>query len=188
MYTKLRWQAQFATHILRQGGVIAHPTEAVWGLACDPFSEASVDYLLALKGRPVEKGLILVSSNIEHFTSLLKPLSAEMKARFVEPQIRPTTWIVPDPMKITPAWIRGSHSGVAVRVSTHPVIEELSRFFGGPIISTSANTAGNSPAMNVRDVRQYFRGNLDYILPGTLGGASRPSQIIDLATGNILRD
>lgn len=188
MYTKLRWQAQFATHILRQGGVIAHPTEAVWGLACDPFSEASVDYLLALKGRPVEKGLILVSSNIDHFASLFKPLSSDMKARFSVPEIRPTTWIVPDPMKITPDWVRGSHSGVAVRISSHPVIEELSRFFGGPIISTSANTTGKRPAMSVRDVRQYFKGNLDYILPGALGGASRPSQIIDLATGSILRD
>ena len=188
MYTKLRWQAHFATHILRQGGVIAHPTEAVWGLACDPFSAASVDYLLALKDRPVEKGLILVSSNVEHFTSLLKPLGFDMEARFRAPEVRPTTWIVPDPMQITPAWIRGSHSGVAVRVSKHPAIKELCQFFGGPIISTSANPAGKKPAMSVYEVRQYFKGDLDYLLPGKLGGASRPSQIIDLATGKILRD
>ena len=188
MYTKLRWQAQFSAHVLRQGGVIAHPTEAVWGLACDPFSEVSVDYLLALKGRPVEKGLILVSSNISHFSSLLKPLNSDMTSRFCEPQARPTTWIVPDPLQITPAWIRGAHSGVAVRVSTHPVIKELSRFFGGPIISTSANPTGKKPAMSVREIRQYFKGDMDYILPGSLGGSLRPSQIIDLATGNILRD
>jgi L-threonylcarbamoyladenylate synthase len=188
MYTKLRWQAQFASHVLRQGGVIAHPTEAVWGLACDPYSEAAVDSLLALKGRPVEKGLILVSSNIDHFENLLEPLGTEMKARFCEPQLRPTTWIVPDERKIIPSWVRGHHKGVAVRVSTHPVIVELSRFFGGAIISTSANPAGKKPAMSVGEIRGYFRGRLDYILPGSLGGALRPSRIIDLATGNVLRD
>lgn len=188
MYTKLRWQSHFASHILRQGGVIAHPTEAVWGLACDPFSESAVDYLLALKGRPVDKGLILVSSNIDHFSSLLEPLSAETKASFTQPRLRPTTWIVPDETKIIPAWIRGSHTGVAVRVSHHPLIKELSSFFGGPIISTSANPSGKSPAMSVRDIRRYFKGRLDYVLPGVLGGASRPSQIIDLGTGKILRD
>lgn len=188
MYTKLRWQAHFASHVLRQGGVIAHPTEAVWGLACDPFSEASVDYLLTLKGRPVEKGLILVSANIDHFSSLLEPLSIEMAARFREPRSRPTTWIVPDDLQQIPAWIKGSHSGIAVRVSSHPVIQELSHYFGGPIISTSANPTGKKPAMSGRDIRRYFKGELDYILSGALGGALRPSQIIDLASGKILRD
>ena len=188
MHTKLRWQAHFASHILRQGGVIAHPTEAVWGLACDPFSEKAVDYLLALKGRPVEKGLILVSSSIEHFSSLLAPLSPDINARFYELRSRPTTWIVPDALQKIPSWIKGSHSGVAVRVSSHPLIKELTDFFGGPVISSSANPAGKKPAMSVRDIRHYFKGGLDYVLPGMLGGAARPSQIIDLTTGNILRD
>lgn len=188
MYTKLRWQSQFASHILRQGGVIAHPTEAVWGLACDPFSESAVDYLLALKGRPVDKGLILVSSNSDHFSGLLDPLDSEMHARFNAPQSRPTTWIVPDVTDVIPSWIKGAHSGVAIRVSKHPVIKALSHFYGGPVISTSANPSGKQPAMSVRDIRQYFKSQLDYVLPGALGGASRPSQIIDLASGKILRD
>ena len=188
MHTKLHWQAQFASHVLRQGGVIAHPTEAVWGLACDPFSEDAVDYLLALKGRPLEKGLILVSSNVDHLADLLRPLDSDMKARFMAPQPRPTTWIVPDELNLLPSWIKGKHSGVAVRVSKHPLIQELSRFFGEPIISTSANPSGKPPAMNGRNIRQYFKNQLDYILPGALGGATRPSQIIDLVTGNVLRD
>ncbi len=188
MYTKLRWQAHFASHILRQGGVIAHPTEAVWGLACDPFSESAVNALIALKGRSLEKGLILVSSNIKHFEALLEPLSEEMNKRFREVKSRPTTWIVPDVNQQIPKWIRGSHQGVAVRVSSHPVIKELSSFFDGPVISSSANPSGKKPAMTVQDIRQYFKGRLDYILPGKLGAAGRPSQIIDLASGAILRD
>lgn len=188
MYSKLKWQAQFAVHVLRQGGVIAHPTEAVWGLACDPFSEEAVDYLLALKGRPVEKGLILVSSDATHFSELLSPLSAELKARFLKQQSRPTTWIVPDVNNQVPAWIKGEHSGVAVRLSSHPVIKTLSHAFGGAIISTSANPAGKVPAMSVRDIRHYFKAKLDYVVTGLLGGELRPSQIIDLESGHILRE
>ncbi|MFT6030523.1 MAG: L-threonylcarbamoyladenylate synthase [Oleiphilaceae bacterium] len=187
MYSKLKWQAGFSAHVMRQGGVIAHPTEAVWGLACDPFSEQAVDYLLALKGRPVEKGLILVSSNVSHFSDLLSPLSSELRARFLKPQTRPTTWIVPDINNQVPVWIKGMHSGVAVRLSDHPVINALSQAFGGVIISTSANPAGKVPAMNVRDIRHYFKAKLDYVVSGLLGGEARPSQIIDLESGRILR-
>lgn len=188
MYTKLHWQAHFASHVLRQGGVIAHPTEAVWGLACHPFSEASVDTLLALKGRPAEKGLILVSAEVEHFSALLEPLSSTMKARFYAAQQRPTTWIIPDDENIMPAWIKGEHKGVAVRVSRHPDVAVLSRFFKGPVISSSANPSGKKPAMTVREVRQYFQARVDYVLSGSLGNALRPSQIIDLKTGAVLRD
>lgn len=188
MHTRQSWQAHFASHILRQGGVLAHPTEAVWGLACDPFSEQAVERLLDLKGRPVEKGLILVSANIRDFDSLLEPLDNDMLLRFKEPRLRPTTWIVPDVNSQIPQWIRGKHSGVAVRVSSHPLVSDLTRYFGGPIISTSANPAGKSPAMCLSDVRHYFGTNLDYILSGRTGGHTRPSQIIDLASGKVLRD
>ena len=188
MYSKLKWQASFAAHVMRQGGVVAHPTEAVWGLACDPFSETAVDYLLSIKGRPVEKGLILVSSDPSHFTELLSPLSSELRDRFLQKQSRPTTWIVPDINNQMPDWLKGKHSGLAVRVSTHPVIQEISHRFGGAIVSTSANPAGKTPAMSVREIRHYFKANLAYVVPGFLGGALRPSQIIDLESGRVIRE
>ncbi len=188
MYSKLKWQASYAAQVMRQGGVVAHPTEAIWGLACDPFSEAAVDYLVSLKGRPIEKGLILVSSDATHFAELLSPLDLAFQARFLEKQPRPTTWIVPDVNDQVPEWVKGMHSGVAVRVSDHPVIKALCERFGGAIITTSANPAGKAPAMTVREIRHYFRAQLDYIVDGSLGGALRPSQIIDLESGRILRE
>ena len=188
MVTVSKWRTQYAAHVLRRQGVIAHPTEAVWGLACDRFSEQAVQRLLDLKGRPKEKGLILISSEREHFSSLLAPLSSELQQRFTVPQSRPTTWIVPDLERQIPSWIRGQHQGVAIRVSQHPIVRLLTDAFHGPIISTSANPAGKAPAMSLMDIRNYFAGRLDYVVDGKLGGADRPSRIIDLQTGKILRD
>lgn len=188
MVNVLNWRANYAVHVLRQEGVIAHPTEAVWGLACDPFSETAVQRLLDLKGRPREKGLILISSDPAHFAGLLAPLSLELQARFSARQPRPTTWIVPDLRQQIPQWLRGKHAGVAVRVSQHPVVHALTSRFRGPIVSTSANPAGRSPAMNLGDIRHYFSGRIDYVVNGSLGEANRPSRIIDLQSGQVLRD
>ena len=102
-----QYQLLFAAHVIRQGGVIAHPAEAIWGLACDPYNEQSVHAVLNYKQRPVSKGLILVSGQAEHFESLLEPLSSELRARFYAPQKYPTTWLVPDERQQIPAWVKG---------------------------------------------------------------------------------
>lgn len=188
MHKKFNWQAHFAVHVLRQGGVVAHPTEAVWGLACDPFSEQAVQRLLDLKGRPSEKGLILISSDIKHFAGLLAPLSEGLQTQFCVKQTRPTTWIIPDLLNQVPEWVRGQHQGVAVRISDHPVVHALTSGFRGPVVSTSANPAGKPPAMGVGDIRRYFTGQVDYTVNGRLGGEDKPSKIIDLQTGRVLRD
>lgn len=204
MYSRFHWRAHFAAQVLRKGGVIAHPTEAVWGLACDPYSESAVDQVLQLKGRPVEKGLILLSGNAEHFAPLLAPLSKDLQMRFLETlgqditnsaanseQVSATqaiTWIVPDVDKQVPEWIRGTHAGVAIRVSSHPLVQSISQYFGGAIISTSANPSGKKPAMSLNDIRRYFYDDLDYVVSGKLGGAERPSKIIDLESGRVLRE
>jgi L-threonylcarbamoyladenylate synthase len=188
MKAVFNWRAHYAVHVLRQHGVLAHPTEAVWGLACNPFSEEAVQRLLDLKGRPEEKGLILISSDPAHFAGLLKPLPTELQQRFHAQQERPTTWIVPDVQEQIPHWVRGKHQGVAVRVSQHPIVHALTSAFQCPIISTSANPAGKPPAMNLADISRYFRGQVDFIVNGRLGGASRPSRIIDLQSGQVLRD
>ena len=182
-----QYQLLFAAHVIRRGGVIAHPAEAIWGLACDPYNEQSVMKVLNYKQRPVAKGLILVSGQAEHFESLLEPLSSELRARFYAPQKHPTTWLVPDDRQQIPAWIKGEHQAVAVRVIRHPVIAELTRKLGQPIVSTSANPASLAPARSVFKVHQYFANQLDYVLPAPLGKFSRPSIIRDLITGLVLR-
>lgn len=173
------WQVRRAVDYVEQGGVIAYPTEAVWGLGCDPYSETAVQRLLALKKRPVEKGLILVASRVEQVEHLLTALTDEQRDRVLSSWPGPNTWLIPDKEQTIPEWIRGVHSSVAVRVSDHPLVRELCDRFGGLLVSTSANPASREPALTKLKVRAYFGCELDFVLAGELGGRTAPSVIRD---------
>ncbi|WP_369802027.1 L-threonylcarbamoyladenylate synthase [Microbulbifer sp. Q7] len=175
-----------AARILAAGGVIAHPTESVWGLACDPNNRDAVARLLRLKNRPMEKGLILVSGNAGHFSGLLHNLSGDQRARIDATWPGPVTWLVPHFDQV-PSWISGVHHSVALRHTNHPFTAALSRAFGGPIVSTSANPGGCQPARHKFQVLRYFGNALDFVGGGNTGGRASPSEIRDAASGRVLR-
>ncbi|ALH94626.1 L-threonylcarbamoyladenylate synthase [Acinetobacter equi] len=180
-----------AATLLQQGKVLAYPTEAVWGLGCDPYNENAFQEILRLKQRPIEKGVILLAGHISQVEHLLASLSEEMREKVIQswtdrkPTERATTWLLPAGDHI-PTWIKGAHTKVAVRVTTHPLCVALCRAFNGFIVSTSANTAGLSPARSLQDATLYFHQELDY-LNGDLGLSHEPSRIIDAETGEIIR-
>ncbi|HEY6130578.1 MAG TPA: Sua5/YciO/YrdC/YwlC family protein [Halioglobus sp.] len=178
---------QAAVSALRGGGVIACPTEAVWGLSCDPVDAGAVAHLLALKGRPVAKGLILVAGCISQVDFLLHDLPAQQRQLLAASWPGPITWLVPHRGRV-PNWVCGQHASVAVRVSGHPVVSALCMAWGGPLVSTSANRAGARPALEAFQVRRYFGAGLDYLLPGRVGESARPTSIRDLVSGQIVRD
>ncbi len=180
------WRLRHAAGLLARGGVIAHPTEAVYGLACDPLNAGAVLRLLDLKQRPVEKGLILVASDMAQLRPFLAPLSDALLARVSASWPGPVTWLLPA-REETPSWLRGTHASLAVRVSAHPLTRELCAAFGGALVSTSANPAGRPPARTALRVRRYFDARLDAILAGALGGQARPTEIRDAATGALIR-
>lgn len=175
-----------AIRVLHRGGIIAYPTEAVYGLGCDPMNAEAVYRLLALKQRAVEKGLILVAAELQQLLPYMLPLDTEQQATLQASWPGPNTWVVPAREEV-PVWIRGTHSGLAVRVSAHPLVRELCKSFGGPIISTSANISGHPAASSPLAVRRSFGTQVDYIIHAALGGAHRPSQIRDLLSGAVLR-
>ncbi|GAB2515550.1 L-threonylcarbamoyladenylate synthase [Microbulbifer agarilyticus] len=175
-----------AARIIAAGGVIAHPTESVWGLACDPNNAEAVQRLVRLKNRPLEKGLILVSGDVNHFSGLLHNLSGDQRARIDATWPGPVTWLVPHFDQIPP-WVSGVHHSVALRHSNHPFTAALSRAFGGPIVSTSANPAGCQPARHKFQVLRYFGDALDFIGGGSTGGRASPSEIRDASSGRIVR-
>ncbi|PTU74553.1 L-threonylcarbamoyladenylate synthase [Pseudomonas mangrovi] len=179
------WQQQRVAQIVRSGGVVAYPTEAVWGVGCDPWNEDAVYRLLALKERPVEKGLILVAASIEQFDFLLQGLPDAWLRQLAESWPGPNTWLVPH-QDLLPEWICGRHDSVALRVSDHPGVAALCALTG-PLVSTSANPAGRPAARSRLRVEQYFRGELDAVLGGALGGRRNPSLIRDLRTGQVVR-
>lgn len=176
-----------AVAALRRGGVIAYPTEAVWGLGCDPDDAAALARLLRLKQRDPAKGVILVAADIGQFAPWLDGLGADQRKTLATPRKTPTTWLVPVNGRTAPL-VRGEHDRVALRISDHPLVSALCRAFGGPLVSTSANRAGEPPAMTADEVRDAFGDALDAVLDGPLGGHDRPSTIRDLASGRVLRD
>ncbi|WP_243393529.1 L-threonylcarbamoyladenylate synthase [Solimonas fluminis] len=175
-----------AVRALQRGGVIAYPTEAVWGLGCEPQDERAVMRLLALKGRPWEKGVILIASRFEQVEPYVQVPSNNALKRATATWPGPATWVFPA-TDHTPMWISGDHDGVAVRVSSHPAVVALCEAYGGPIVSTSANPAGRAPALTVAQVRLYFGNEIDFLMPGALGHLAKPTTIRDVTTGHILR-
>lgn len=177
-----------AVAALRADGVIAYATEAVFGLGCDPDSEAAVQRLLTIKQRPVEKGLILIAADIAQLQDYidLDQLSAEQLARVQASWPGPFTWIMPA-RATTPAWLTGRFDTLAVRVSGHPQVQALCRAYGKPLVSTSANLTGEEPARSSTEIGAPLARMLAYILPGEVGGQANPSEIKDARTGAIIR-
>jgi L-threonylcarbamoyladenylate synthase len=179
------WRVQQAAREVRAGAVIAYPTEAVWGLGCDPWNEYAVDRLLAIKNRSVSKGLILVADNIRQFDFLFEDFPQDWIDRMASTWPGPNTWLVPH-QNLLPEWVTGVHDTVALRVSDHPQVRDLCSLVG-PLISTSANPQGRPPARTRLRIEQYFRGQVDLVLGGSLGGRKNPSVIRDLASGDVIR-
>lgn len=182
----LRPQVSIAARIIREGGVIAYPTEAVWGLGCDPWNPRAVDYLLQIKERPLHKGVILLAANFAQVEPLVKHLSNAQIMLLKSSWPGPVTWLIPN-NGLVPDWICGQHAAFALRVTDHPVAAALAKAVGKPIVSTSCNPSTRPPARSIHQVRKYFPTELDMILPGPLGGNKNPSEIRDLLTGNIFR-
>ncbi|MCK2042485.1 Sua5/YciO/YrdC/YwlC family protein [Chromohalobacter sp. TMW 2.2308] len=175
-----------AVAALRRGGIVAYPTEAVWGLGCDPDDDTALARLIELKQRDPAKGLILIAGDVSQLAPWLEGLDATQRARLAASHTVPTTWLIPDNGQARPL-LRGEHATLAVRVSDHPLVQTLCDAFGGPLVSTSANRAGESPAMSADDIRAAF-GESVTLVEGALGGYARPSTIRDLESGEVLRD
>jgi len=174
-----------AAEVLRRGGVVAHASEGVWGLACDPFNREAVDRVIDIKGRDAAKGLIVIAVGADAFAGALESPDADTAARVRASRPGAVTWVVPNGR--FPTWITGGRDTVAVRVPDHAQARGLARAFGGPIVSTSANRSGAAPARTAQAVADALGERLDFILPGNVGCREGPSRIIDAVKGEALR-
>lgn len=177
-----------AAQRLRAGAVVAYPTEAVFGLGCDPFDETAVRRLLDIKQRAVDKGVILIAGALAQLDGLVDwaALTDAQRANVQATWPGPHTWTVPalPPM---PRWITGTHDSVAVRVSSHPVVAALCGAFGGPLVSTSANLAGFDPARTADALDAALLARIDGVVAGHVGTLANPTPIRDARTGAVLR-
>jgi L-threonylcarbamoyladenylate synthase len=177
-----------AVAVLIRGGVLAYPTEAVWGLGCIPFDGEAVHRLLAIKRRPVEKGLILVASDAAQFDAVAdwSALDAAQRARVDAGWPGPNTWVVPA-RATAPTWITGGRADIALRVSAHPVVAALCARLGGPLVSTSANLGGEPPARHREALSPALLALVEGMCDGETGGDAAPTTIRDARSGAVLR-
>lgn len=197
-----------AAHWLQQGQLLAYPTESVWGIGCDPFNQQAVEQLLAIKQRPLEKGMIVVTDSVSRLKMLLNSLNEDQRQQVLVSWRNDTdsdvdsqqahTWLLPLsenlPVSI-PAWITGSHHSVAVRVIDHPLVQQLCRQVVsvhnpyGFVVSTSCNPSGQPPALTLSQAQAYFSDSNEQVgyLKGETLGYQLPSQISDARTGQVIR-
>ncbi|MEC4727118.1 threonylcarbamoyl-AMP synthase [Shewanella sp. D64] len=174
--------------VIERGGVIAYPTEAVYGLGCDPDNDIAITHLLSLKKRPWEKGLILVASDYQQLLPYIDEakLTEDQLERVLSKWPGPFTFIMPIKPRVSHL-LCGRFNSLAVRVSSHPTIQAICQQLGKPLVSTSANHSGEEPAMSRDDVLAKFEGEIDALVVGSLGAQRKPSTIIDAISGSVLR-
>jgi len=175
-----------AAAAIRAGGLVAYPTEGVWGLGCDPADEDALRRLIALKGRDAGKGLILLAADIGQLSPWIAPLDAATQARLDATWPGPVTWIVRAAERC-PALLTGGRDTIAVRVTAHPPARELALAAATALVSTSANPGGEPPLADAAAVRERFGNELAAVVDGPLGGLAGPTEIRDAATGDVIR-
>jgi len=177
-----------AATALRLGEVIAYPTEAVFGLGCDPDNEQAIQRLLSLKQRLEQKGLIIIAADVGQLANYIASdqISDEMWLRATSTWPGPVTWLMPALPTISKL-LTGDHDTVAVRVTAHPVARQLCEHFGKPIVSTSANISGSIPARSVEELNQQFNSGLSCIVGGDVNQQASASEIRDLVTNKVIR-
>ncbi len=176
----------YAVRVIREGGIVAYPTESCYGLGCDPRQHASIRRLLHLKRRSWEQGLILIGAR---FTQLARYIDASHRTAIERAQATwpgPHTWVLPALPRVSP-WIRGRQPGIAVRVTAHRGAAALCGHVRLALVSTSANRHGRPPARSALAVRREFGDGVDFILPGRLDGLDSPTEIRDGVTNRVLR-
>ncbi|MFO0512357.1 MAG: L-threonylcarbamoyladenylate synthase [Gammaproteobacteria bacterium] len=154
-----------AVGALRAGGLVAFPTETVYGLGADARDPAALRRVYALKGRPASHPLILHLADaaaLTQWVAAVPPAAATLAARFWP---GPLTLVLPRAPGV-PDELTGGQDSVAVRVPSHPVAQALLKAFGGGIAAPSANRYGRISPTRAAQVREEFPSGVDVILEG----------------------
>jgi len=175
-----------AAECLQAGEVVAYPTEAVYGLGCDPANKQAIFKILELKGRQASAGFVLIASRFSQIEPWISPLDPELIERAMQAWPGPVTWLFPRAAHV-PDYVAGSHATIALRITAHGPSRELCDALGSALISTSANPSADNPARSVQQVATYFGDRIAGILDGELGGSDQPSEIRDLISDKIIR-
>jgi L-threonylcarbamoyladenylate synthase len=179
-------QISNAVSALRSGGVIAYPTEYCFGLGCDPRDTDALGRLLKIKQRKKDQGVILIAADITQVAQYAEMRGLERFDQIENSWPGPNTWVLPAKESVS-TWVRGKHSSIAMRVSSHACCLALCDEFGHPIVSTSANRHGQDALLTAADVIKEFGPELDFVVNAPVGDAAAASTIRDAISGEQLR-
>lgn len=171
---------------IRSGNIIAYPTEAIYGLGCDPDNQAALQKLLELKSRDKNKGLIVIASQWEQLEPFVNTSDQSILERARNSWPGPVTWIMPASKRCTPL-LTGDRSTLAVRVSAHNVVRQLCDCCGHALVSTSANISGEQPLNTPEELNAAFGSGIAGVVAGELGTLDNATSIFDASTGVQLR-
>jgi len=173
-----------AAYIVRHGGIIAYPTDTIYGLGCDPFNADAVERINTIKQRPANKQLILLAAHIDQVRPLIL-LDSEHES-LISQVTEPTSWIA-KASQHAPCWLTDQDNSLTFRISKNKTVEKLCSALGHAVISTSANISGKKPAKNSLDIHRYFHNTIDKILASNKKLTGHPSRIIRLCDNHIIR-
>lgn len=178
----------FAAHIIRQGGVIAYPTDTIYGLGCDPFNHEAVEQINLIKQRPSNKHFILLAGNMNQLRALIDIDEKQQKTILRSLQDdQPISWIVPASEQ-APYWLVDDNNSLTIRITEQDDVSRLCRKLGHAIISTSANPSGVKPASNSLQLHLYFHSTVDKILTSSRPLKAKASKIIRLCDNHVIRE
>jgi L-threonylcarbamoyladenylate synthase len=174
--------------IFNEGGVFAYPTEAVFGLGCDPDNDNAIQKLLLIKQRTADKGLILLAGNYSQLLPYIDEAAIPKQKRLKHSLEWPAgiTFIYPAKNNLSKL-LTGKFNSIAVRITTQPDVVALCSQVNKPIVSTSANLSQKLPATLWQDIDPLLVNELDLVIKGHTLGYNQPSKIIDVLTGDIIR-
>ncbi len=169
-----------ASQILASGGVVAVPTDTMYGLAADAFNDAAVERVFRLKGRPAGAPLPLLLGATEGMSEFAAdvPHHAWRLAELFWPG--PLTLVLRKAERV-PAVVSGGGDTVALRVPDHDVPMRIASALRGPITGTSANRSGRRGAITAGEVRRVFGDELDLIVVSTVPPNGLASTVLDLS-------
>ncbi|VAW50931.1 Hypothetical YciO protein, TsaC/YrdC paralog [hydrothermal vent metagenome] len=173
-----------AAHIIKIGGIIAYPTDTIYGLGCDPYNACAIDNLNAIKQRPTNKSFILLAGSIQQIEPLL--VINKQQKNLIEKTLEPTSWVI-EANQYAPSWLTDKKNTLTIRLSKNKTVQKLCAALNRAIISTSANPATKTPAKNSLELHQYFHCNIDKILATQKKLTAKPSKIIRLCDNYIIR-
>jgi L-threonylcarbamoyladenylate synthase len=173
-----------AAEVIGRGGIVAFPTETFYGLAVDPFNEAALRRLFALKGRAPSKPILVLIDGLERLTELVQEVPPPFRKLMDRFWPGPLTLIFPGRESLPPLLTDVSGT-IGIRWSSHSVARRLAAACGGVITGTSANLSGWPPAVTGADLKRIFQVGLDYIIDGGRTSGGPGSTIIGSDQGRL---